>query len=187
MAGFQAVRTQSSGDTCGTVETYSMVAATGRNVAIGDVVRLSSGADADGRMQILPETSGTDGALGVIVGFGVDPTNLLTTGHFDASTAKSVRVSVDPLQLYRTDQVSPFGLGLTDVGQNVDTRTSVPTVNGNLLISDMGIVQGTPGSSSATRPWRLVSMEADDNGDLSILIVRPNSSSLAAGNANVGA
>lgn len=188
MPGFQAARTQSSGDTCGTIETYSMPT-THVITAIGDVVNLGLTADTDGRMEIAVPTGGAQTArsLGIVVGFEVDPQNLLTTGK-TANAGGKARVAVDPQQLYRITQTVAEGLIVANVGQNYGYLADVASqgANSNLITSNMQI-DASSNNTAATLPFRLVGVDdLDDTSGLYLTaIVRPNATFFNEGTLGV--
>jgi len=178
MAGFQALRSQGAGNSCGQVDTYDVAAAHASRLAIGDVVDLTGTSSATGRAGC-DAASATGQMLGVVVGFDFNPSNLLDTG-LAASTAGNARVCVDPNMTYRVD-VANGPLLVTDVGLNVDSVVTAATQSGGLSVSNM-TVNATGKANTVTFPWRIVAIEEDSAGVLgNVAIVRPNSSTLNAG------
>lgn len=135
MSGFQAIRSIGSSEFCGQVETFTVLSGTG-NIAIGDIVDYSavaSGADnaVDGVAAVVPGLANS--AIGVVAGFKVNPSNLLTTGHLSGDPSDAF-VSIDPNQVYEIEVDGT--LPDTAVGNNANAVVAVPTVSGQLITSN---------------------------------------------------
>jgi hypothetical protein len=182
--GFQAVRVLGASGTCGIVETYFYNAgAAGLDVAIGDVVDKSTLAatDNDGFPGCVAATGTLAVAsLGVVVGFEVDPQNLLQTGRLQNVDA-IVRIAIDPRQVYAVEV--PTGIfTAASFGGGASTLATEATVSNNFITSNMTVT--APASIDTVLPWYVVGGDPEtlqsDNSFLRIY-VRPNANSFYLG------
>ena len=182
MSGFQAIRSQGGGNSCGQVETYDVISTHSTRLAIGDVVDLTGTGTSTGQAGV--DTASTTGQiLGVIAGFEVDPDTLTSTG-LAASTGGKARVIIDSDMLYRVD-VANGPLAAVDIGLNLNQVVTEATVSGGMTSSNM-TVNATGKATTVTFPWRLVALEEDSSGTFgNVAIVSPNSTSLSAGTVGV--
>lgn len=136
---------------CGSVGEYTILAATGGALAVGDAVKqLTTGTDPEGLMTIARATS-TDACCGVVVGFVADKDYENQT-HRTASTLRRVLVADDPNQLFMCQEQSIADgctqLTFADVGLNVDlVFGAVDTTTG---LSNVEIDNGTTTTPAAT-------------------------------------
>jgi hypothetical protein len=181
--GFQAVRVQGTSGTCGIIETFFLDGTTDP-VAIGDVVvavagnSLTNNGTGFSTVSVLTSniTAGTT-VVGVVVGFEVDPSNLLRTGRTVGDGNAIVRVAIDANQVYAVE-VDLSTVPSTSIGKNFGIDAATPaTINGNLMTSNMTI-QGE--SLVATVAWRVVGADPDtydaDTNSFTRVYVKPNES-----------
>lgn len=183
MAGFEVSKTQTAGDYTGRVTRYVTDGAAKR-IAIGDVVVITGGADANGVPEV-KELSGTNPWVGAITGVvvGIEPDfsdeNFSTVG-VARSTTRYVYVIDDPDTLFEVE--SDATLAAADVGLNVDIISTEATSSGNLIISNYEI-DGSSKVTTAATPFRIVALlEGATSGTLGDrALVRMNETTRRAG------
>jgi hypothetical protein len=104
----------------GQANKYYIASGDGTATFIGDLVKLAGSASADGYPTVVQGTAGA-AAVGVVVGFAADPTNLNTPQYRAASTARYVLVADAPDLIFeiQADDVGTT-LAVTDVGLTCD-------------------------------------------------------------------
>lgn len=185
MAGFNATKDQSNGDYTGKLRSFSVAATNSDNLAPGDAVILSGTSDASGEAGVV-KASASVAFTGIIA--AVDPNfagEALSQSGLPASTAGTVKVSVDPNIVY-TVEVANGPLVADDVGQNAPMVVDSATQTGGLMVSNMR-VNKTGIAATATLPWRIVRLLTDENGDNlgSRALVRPNATTTTPGATGV--
>jgi hypothetical protein len=112
---------------------------------VGDIVKISGTADADGVASIAQAAAG-DTPIGIVVGFDPDGTNL-ELKHRQASTLRYAWVNTDPNVLFEIQEDSDAGaLAITNVGQNADVVVGAgSTVSG---LSAMELDSSTAATTS---------------------------------------
>jgi len=181
--GFKYVGSLFDGQT-GKLRPFGVPAAHASLIAIGDVVRVTAAADANGDPQVDVATA-TQSVTGIIS--GITP-NFSTENFTDVSLAAlvagSVQVIVDPRAEFEVD-VSNGPLVVADVGLNVDLVATAATASGGLTISNM-TVNATGKATTDTLPFRVTKLVVGSDGVLgSRCVVRINNSTAIAGATGV--
>ncbi len=142
--GFVPVRHLNGSPWNGQVQAFLVLAADGTAMFVGDMVQLEGtsgpaglvvgGLDCEGMMSVETATPGTAGQdnIGVVVGFSVDPTNLMQK-HRAASTNRIAYVVVDPTVVYEIQEdadttpitAAEIGLAYTFVATAGNTTTGI--------------------------------------------------------------
>ncbi len=136
-------------------------------VFIGDPVKIagSSGAagqtvagfDVEGMATAILDTSGTTGqlTLGVVVGFSVDPTNLMQR-HRLASTSRIARVVVDPTGVYQVQEdADTTPIAAASVGLNVSYTTTAGNTTTGI---SKNALDSSAVNTTATLPLRILGL-----------------------------
>lgn len=168
----------------GKLRTFGVPAAHASLIAIGDVVRVTAAADANGDPQVDVATA-AQSITGVVS--GITP-NFATENFTDVSLAAlvagSVQVIVDPRAEFEVD-VSNGPLVVADVGLNVDLVATAATASGGLTISNM-TANATGKNTTDTLQLRVVRLLVGSDGVLgSRCVVRINNSTAIAGATGV--
>jgi hypothetical protein len=170
----------------GQAEVFAVLAADSTALFVGDVVKLSGTADANGVAAINRLTANTELPLGVIVGFLPDYTNLAVPSQFrTASTARYALVTVDPTILY---EVQASGTTVVaDVGLNAGiTYTAGSTSTGQSAM----VLDGATKATTATLPLKIFGwvqrpdIDIADGTNMRVLVL-VNSSNLAGNTAGL--
>lgn len=185
MSGFHVANTESNGDYTGKQKTFAVAAAHTTLLAIGDVVKITGTADANGRQSV--DTGATTTAnTGVLmsVDFILEGEQLSETG-LPALTAGTVKVNVDQGLVYEAE-VANGPLLVADVGLNVPTVVTTATKSGGLTVSNM-TVNATGKATTQTLPWRVVGLlDGETSGVLGDrALVRPNATTFSDGAAGI--
>ena len=152
--GFKAVKYANGAMYNGQANLYFIPSSDATAVAIGDVVKLTGAADSQGVPAVTRMSNGsTDVAIGVVVGLGIDPTNLNTPQFRVASTNRYVLVADDPNIVYEANCAGTAAYN-ADPGLNVGVSlgAGVSTTTGN---SSMQADLATKATTS-TLPFRIV-------------------------------
>jgi len=187
MSGFELARSSSPELV---MRKYASDAAA-RKISIGDAVKLTGTAAADGTPQVTTLAADTAGSItGVVVGVVPDYTyeNFSSTG-VAASAAADLIVCDDPRALY---EIECYGtLAITDVGSNACIYYSATTSSGVLYTSNLKLDNTTGGGSAlattATLPLQVVKLlKGATSGVLGDrALVRINASTVAPGATGV--
>lgn len=168
----------------GKIKTRTVAAAHATRIAIGDVVRITSTADADGGQQVDTATA-TQSITGVVVGVAPNfSTESFTDTGLSASTAGSLFVNEDIRGTYEAD-VSNGPLVIANVGLNADIVATAASVSGGLTISNM-TVNATGVATTATLPVRIERLLVGSDGVLgSRCVVSINNHTASSGATGV--
>jgi len=169
-----------SDNPCGKLRTYAVPSSHASLIAIGDVVRVTGTAAADGLPQVDVATA-TQSVTGVISGITPNfATENFTDVSLAASTAGAVQVIIDPHGEFEVD-VSNGPLVVADVDLNVDLVATAATASGGLTVSNM-TVNATGKATTATLPFRVTALLVGSDGVLgSRCKVRVNNSTAVSG------
>ena len=172
--GFRPVKHLNGSPYNGQFNIYEIVAGDGTATMVGDLVKADGGTATD----VYPTCvrHGTTGevtsglALGVVVGFVVDPTNLNTPQYRAASTKRYAMVADSPDIIFEVMDGGTVPCTLTLIGMNtgfmatagstttgnsgMTTGTTAPTTTNSLPLKIMGIVK-SPDNESAAAYQRL--------------------------------
>jgi len=182
MSGFELARSSSPELV---MRKYASDAAA-RKISIGDAVKITGTAAADGTPQVTTLAADTAGSItGVVVGVVPDYTyeNFSSTG-VAASTAADLIVCDDPRALYEIEATATFAI--TDVGSNVAIKYSATTSSGVLYTSNLKADKGDL-ATTATYPLQIVKLlKGATTGTLGDrVLVRINASTVAPGATGV--
>jgi len=160
--------------------------AAARKIAIGDAVKITGTAAADGTPQVTTLAADTNTAItGVVVGVvpNFESENFSSTG-VAASTAANLLVCDDPRATYEVE--SDATLAITDVGSNVDIISTEATLSGVMYISNYKI-DGSSGVTTAATPVQVVKLlKGATSGTLGDrALVRLNETSIVPGASGV--
>ena len=184
MSGFEASNLQGAGGTEGMVQTFAVDAAHATLLAPNDVVLITGDGDASGVSEVDTGVA-TTANTGIIasVDFQLEGESLTETG-LPASTAGTVKVNLDPQQLYEVE--SDATLTVANVGLNVGINTTTATKNGSLTVSNMTVDAATV-ATTQTLPFRIVALlnglTSGTLGDRAL--VRPNATTQSDGAAGI--
>lgn len=119
--GFRPVKHLNGSPYNGQFNLYFVPASDGTAMFAGDLVKLAGSASADGYPTVAQGTASA-AAVGVVVGFVVDPANLNTPGGYRAaSTARYAMVADATDVVYEVQEDAVGGaLAVADVGLNAD-------------------------------------------------------------------
>ena len=131
--GFKPVKHLNGSPYNGAYTEYAVAAGDGTALFVGDAVKLAGSADADGVATVIAAAA-TNPVVGVVVGFGVDPTNLDTPQYRAANTARKVYVA-DARDLVFEVQADA-AIAVTSVGLNTDL---VATSGGSTVTGASGM------------------------------------------------
>lgn len=181
--GFKWVGSLSDNPT-GKIKTRTVASGHATRIAAGDLVRITSTADANGLQQVDTATA-TQSLTGVIQSIVPNfATEAFTDMSLPASTAGTVIVNEDPRGLYEAD-VSNGPLVIANVGLNADIVATAATVSGGLAISNM-TVNATGVADTATLPVRIERLLVGSDGVLgSRCVVSINNHTTLAGATGV--
>jgi len=152
-----------TGPTMGNLETFSVLSSDATALFVGDIVKSSGTADANGVQAITRLTTNGDLPTGVITGFLPDYTNLNTPqGYRAASTARMVYLAVDPSLVFEVQ--ASAATAVADIGLNVGvTFTAGSTTTGlSGMLADM-----TTKATSAALPLKIVGVVQRPDQDMS--------------------
>lgn len=175
--GFKPVKHLSGSPYNGQFNIYEIVVGDGTATMVGDLVKADTGTATD----VYPTCvrHGTTGeitsglALGVVVGFVIDPTNLNTPQYRAASTKRYAMVADDPSLMFEVQDGGTVPCTLTQIGLNtgfmatagstttgasgMTTGTTAPTTTNSLPLKVMAIVN-RPDNDSAAASQKLLVM-----------------------------
>lgn len=165
--GFVPVRHLNGSPWNGQTVPFLMLAADGTACFIGDMVQLEGtsgpaglvvgGYDAEGMMSVERATPGTAGQdnVGVVVGFSVDPTNLMAK-HRLASTNRIAHVVVDPTVVYEIQEdADTTPITATEIGL---AYTFVATAGSATTGVSAFVLDSSEQSNTATFPLKLLGL-----------------------------
>jgi len=181
--GFRAVKYNGAATTNLRVTTYAILAADATAVFVGDAVKLSGAADANGVRAVTKAVAG-DAIVGIVCEYLPDYANLNVTYRV-GSTLRYVQVWDDPNEVFAVQTSGTFALA--DVGLNanlVDAGGSTVTgMSGETL-------DGSTKATTATLTFKTldfyqISGNEPGNANAQIL-VRINNHQLAGGTGTLG-
>ena len=135
--GYRPVKHTNGSAFNGQVNLYHIPASDATVHAVGDLVDLAGTADANGVRQVTRAVAAGP-AIGAIVGFQVDPTNLQNSGFRPASTSRYVLVADSPDPVFEAQCPGSFGV-TTDPGLNANTTVTAATANAGAGQSNMQV------------------------------------------------
>ena len=202
ITGFRPARGVIGGANMQGVNIYSVAAADGTALFVGDPVKLDGSSDADGLATVTKATQGA-AVLGVIVGILPDKmspisgkmtagsTALDTPVYRAASTARYVLVCDDPSQIYEVEAVTganaSYAFLAADVGLNADLSTVAgSTTTGN---SAAALDMSTKATTATLQFKILGAVQRPDNeptGNATKVLVKINNASLGGGTGATG-
>lgn len=184
MSGFTAVKNQGNSGSEGNVQTYAVAVIHSTLLAPGDAVVLTGTANPDSGIAGVDTGNTVTANTGVIVSvdFQLEGENLTETG-LPASTAGTMKVDVDPLQLYEIE--TDATLSITDVGSGVGINVTTATKSGGLTVSNMTLDSATAatGAGSNLLPYTIIALRPGATSEVlgDRALVRPNASTYKPG------
>lgn len=143
--GFRPIQDISGNGYTGKVQTFAVAAAHSTLLAVGDLVRITGTADANGVAEVDAATAAQT-LTGCIVGIDYDISNLERKG-LPALSAGTVKVATDRNMLMEAE--SSTTVALNDVGGNADIVATAASASGNLVNSNMTVNTTAPGGATA--------------------------------------
>jgi len=135
----------------GRVSLYAIPASDGTATFVGDLVKLSGTADADGVATVIQAAAGNT-CVGIIVGFVPDYSNL-SLQHRLASTLRYCWVADSPQVTFEMQEDNTASIGLVDVGLNVNFIVGA----GSTTTGQSGMqVNTTTKATTSTLPLRIL-------------------------------
>lgn len=160
--GFRPVKFMSGAPWNGQAHMYCIPASDSTACSVGDLVKITGAADAEGVAIVARCSSDSDKPVGVIVGFTYDKT-YESQIHRTASTLRYALVVDDPDVMFEVQASGTFGYA-TDPGLNCGvTYTAVSTSTG---ASNMVLDLSTKATTS-TLPFRIMGVQPAPINDLS--------------------
>lgn len=164
ISGFRPVKHQNGSPYNGQANLYYMPSSDATAAYIGDAVKLAGSADpAYGDAPTVTLAAAGDAIVGIIVGFMVDPTNVLNNTYTGraASTARYVWVA-DATDLVYEVETSNGTPAVTDIGLNVNHAVGTP--NSTFARSGATVDMGTK-ATTATLTFKLRGFVPRDDND----------------------
>lgn len=159
ISGFRPVRYKNGAPYSGAFNLYTLLAADGTSTFVGDLVKLTGTADATGRYASIAQCAAGDAAVGVVVGFVVDPTNLNTPQYRLLSTLRYAMVADSPDLIFECESDGGGAeLAITDVGRAADVLVGAGSTTTGA--SGMQLDSSTAATNTATFPLRIVGFSA---------------------------
>lgn len=146
----------------GAVETFSLLAADGTIVGVGDIVNWGGTADADGVASITRATADAGLPVGVVVGFVPLYSDLSRPSQYrTANEARKALVCVDPTVVYEVQ--AGAATAITAIGMNMGMNyTAVNTTTG---VSAMTALGGA-GATSNALPLKVIGVVQRPDSDM---------------------
>lgn len=187
--GFRPVKHRNGSPYNGQANLYYFPSSDGTAAYIGDLVKLAGSADPGyGEAQTVTLAAAGDAIVGVIVGFLVDPANVLNNTYTSrpASTARYVWVA-DATDLVLEAETSNGTLAVTDIGNNANHAVGSP--DSTYARSGATVDAGTK-ATTATLTLKLIGFvpreDNDDTAASSKVWVTINNHQFASGTGTAG-
>ena len=182
--GFRPVKHVTGAPYNGQFNTYAVLAADGTALFVGDLVKLSGTASAEGLASIAQAAAG-DAVIGAVVGFVPDYSDLNRPGQYrTASTLRYVMVADAPDLIFEAEADNGgAALAITDVGRAANVLVGAgSTVTGQ---SGMQVDSSTAATNTATFPLKIVGfaqrVDNEVGGSFSKVLVKINAHQLTSG------
>lgn len=186
--GLAPVRHISGSAWNGQVEQFATLTTDNTAIFVGDLVVSGSTANSDGIQTISRSSNTSSAALGVVVGFKPDPTNLnLPSQYRLANTARVAYVCVDPTVLYEVQADGTTANAAASVGLNAPVVLGAGSTVTGISGMELGIDSAT---TVSTQPLKIVgAVQTPDNSFAETTYVKYlvllNASTLANNTAGV--
>lgn len=170
IAGLKPAKHYTGAPFSGNLENFSVLAADGTAMFVGDLVKSAGTADTNGQQAITRSTADADLHMGVVVGFVPDYSNLNTPQYRLASTARTALVFINPEGVYEIQ--ANAATAVADIGLNVGvTFTAGSTTTGlsglvanmatkattnTLPLKIVGVVQRPDQDMADSANWKLL-------------------------------
>lgn len=145
----------------GAVTRYVLLAAQAGNVFVGDFVKTSGTADADG-VPAIAAAAATNPIRGVVVGFEPEKGVALELSYRIASTLRYALVADAPDLIFEIQEDNSATLAITDVGQNFD----IVVAAGNTSTGSSGMEMDTSSASGTDGQLRLMGLVQRPDNEL---------------------
>jgi hypothetical protein len=161
--GFRPARYANGAPYNGQVTRYFVTAGDTTAIFAGDLVKIDGGSDGSG-VRSVTQAAANNAAVGVVVGFVVDPTNLNTPQYRAASTARYLLVADDPNILFEVQEDAVGGaLPSAAVGLNANVVVgSGSTITG---ASAMQLDTSTTNTTN-TLPLKIIEFVQREDNDI---------------------
>lgn len=184
VSGFRPVRHLNGSPWNGQVTRYATVSTDATPIFIGDLVKISGQADANG-VRAVTKASVGDAVVGAVVGIDINPLNLNTPQYRTANQVTYVYVADSPdtmFMVHVAGTIAPADVGLNanhaDAGGSTTTGSSGESVDGSTK------------ATTATLTLKIMDyVQAPDNDPNSAdgqILVKINNHQLASGTGVVG-
>lgn len=146
----------------GAVETFSLLAADGTVVGVGDIVNWGGTADANGVASITRATADAGLPVGVVVGFVPQYSDLSRPSQYrTANEARYALVCVDPTVVYEVQ--AGAATAITAIGMNMGMNyTAVNTTTGQSAMTALG----GAGATSNALPLKVIGVVQRPDSDM---------------------
>lgn len=184
--GFKPVKHLNGSPYNGQANLYYFASSYATAAYIGDVVKIVTAADTTGKAQTVELAAAGNAAVGVIVGFVVNPTDLNVTGTYKpASTARYCWVADSPDVIFEAEASNGTPV-YSDLGLNVNHAIGTP--NATMVRSGAYLDWGTE-ANTATLTFKILSLvQRPDNeiGASAKVLVKINNHQLGSHTGTVG-
>lgn len=170
--GFRPIQDISGGSYTGKVQTFAVAAGHTTLLAVGDLVRITGTANADGLAEV-DAAAAAQTLTGPIVAIDPNISDLQAKG-LAALTAGTVKVAVDRNLLMEAEASTT--VAVTDVGGNAEIVATAATASGGLVNSNMTV--NTSSVAAATAQIRIEGLKDGDTSSGATMFVRINESTL---------
>lgn len=188
IAGFRPVKHVTGAPYNGQVNAYTLVAADGTAVYVGDPVKLSGTADSGyGDKPSITLAAAGDAIIGVVVGFLPNYSDLNITGQARAASTLRTALVADQPDLVFEVETSNGTLTILDIGLNINHAVGTPVAA--VARSGATVDAGTKATTAALT-FKLVGFVPRDDNDptaaSSKVLVKANNHTFASGTGAVG-
>lgn len=188
IAGFRPVKHVTGAPYNGQVNAYTIVAADGTAVYVGDPVKLSGTADSGyGDKPSVVLAAAGDAIIGVVVGFLPNYSDLNITGQARAASTLRTALVADQPDLIFEVETSNGTLTIVDIGLNINHAVGTPVAA--VARSGATVDAGTKATTAALT-FKLVGFVPRDDNDptaaSSKVLVKANNHTFASGTGAVG-
>lgn len=163
--GLAPVRHLSGSPWNGQFENFSTLTTDSTAIFVGDLVVPAGSADTNGRLAVSRSTNTSAAAIGVVVGFAPDPTDLNRPSQYRlASTARTVYVCVDPTVIYEVQADGTTANAATAVGLNAPVVLGAGSTTTGISGMELGIDSAT---TVSTQPLKIIGAVQGPENDYS--------------------
>jgi hypothetical protein len=188
IAGFRPVKHVTGAPYNGQCNSYTLLAADGTAVYVGDAVKLSGTADSGyGDKPSITLAAAGDAIIGIVVGFAPLYTDLNITGQARAASTLRTALVCDAPDMIFEVETSNGTPGIVDVGLNLNHAVGTPSASA--ARSGATVDMGTKAATAALT-FKLVGFVARDDNDPAAasakVLVKVNNHQLSSGTGTAG-